>query len=249
MATMSPPPGDVPPPPPSAFGAGPPPPPGGQVPPTQPPAASLPWEDPQVPFLDALVETVKLFIMRPEEAYRRMAPSGPLGRPILYAVILGWIGTAAGQLYGLALRGMSMSFLPGMSNMKGLELPMAAVLGIVVLASVFIIIGLFIWSLIVHLFLMIAGGAQRGFDTTFRALAYAATAQLAQVVPMCGGLVGTVWSIILQIIGVAEAHGTSRGKAALAVLLPLALCCVCVGIVLAFSGAAAIAALSGAAHN
>jgi len=249
MASMPPPPGDVPPPPPPAIGPTAPPPTGGEPPSGQPPAGHLPWEDPGAPFLDALVETVKLFILRPEEAYRRMAPSGSLGRPILYAVILGWIGIAAGQLYSLAIRGMSMSFLPGMEGMKGYQLPMVGVFGIIVMAPLFILIGLFIWTLIVHLTLMIVGGAQRGLDSTFRALAYATTAQLAQVIPMCGGLIGTVWSIVLQIIGVAEAHGTTRGKAALAVLLPLVLCCVCVAIVFAFSSAAIIAAISGAAQS
>lgn len=86
MATM--------PPPPPAYGSVPPPPPGGQQPPGQHPPAPLPWEDPRLPFFDALFETVKLFVTRPEEAFRRMAPSGSLGRPILYAVIVGWIGVA-----------------------------------------------------------------------------------------------------------------------------------------------------------
>ncbi len=247
MATMPPPPGDAPPPP--TYGPVPPAPPGGQQPPGQPPQAPLPWEDPQLPFFEALFETVKLFVTRPEEAFRRMAPSGSLGRPILYAVIVGWIGVAVSQLYGLAMQGMFLGFMPGMQSMKGLAFPFIFLLGFIILSPLLLVIGLFISSLIVHLCLMIVGGAERGLDTTLRVLAYAYTAQLAGVVPMVGGLVSIVWIIVLQIIGLAEAHHTTRSKAAAAVLLPFLLCCTCLGIVLAFSGAALISAITGAAHS
>lgn len=241
MATM--------PPPPPAYGSVPPPPPGGQQPPGQHPPAPLPWEDPRLPFFDALFETVKLFVTRPEEAFRRMAPSGSLGRPILYAVIVGWIGVAVSQLYGLAMQGMFLGFMPGMQSMKALSIPLVVLLALIILAPLFLVIGLFISSLIVHLCLMIVGGAERGLDTTLRVLAYGYTAQLAGVVPMVGGIVSIVWTIVLQIIGLAEAHHTTRGKSAAAVLLPFLLCCTCLAVALFFSGAALVSAIMGAARS
>jgi len=59
---------------------------------------------------------------------------------------------------------------------------------------------------------------------------YSQTAQVAQVIPLFGDLIATLWGLILCIIGVAAAHRTTTGKAAAAVLLPIVLCCVCIGM-------------------
>jgi hypothetical protein len=53
---------------------------------------------------------------------------------------------------------------------------------------------LFIGSAIVHLCLMIVGGANQSFETTFRVLAFSqgSTGPL-QMIPICGGLISGVW--------------------------------------------------------
>jgi hypothetical protein len=98
-------------------------------------------------------------------------------------------------------------------------------LGMVLLAPIFVIIGVFIYAAILHLMLMIVGGAHNGFEATVRVVCYAQTAQLANIIPFCGGIVALVWQIILFVIGFATAHRTTQGKAILAVVLPLVLCC------------------------
>jgi hypothetical protein len=89
------------------------------------------------------------------------------------------------------------------------------------------LIVLFIWSAIVHLMLTLLGGANRGFGATLRVMCYSQTTQLATVLPGIGGLIGIVWRLILEGVGLAEAHKTEGWKAALAIVLPLVLCCVC----------------------
>ena len=43
---------------------------------------------------------------------------------------------------------------------------------------------------------------------------------------------GLVYTLVLLVIGLSEAHGISRGKAAAGVLVPFVLiCCCCVGII------------------
>jgi hypothetical protein len=226
-------------------------PPTGEQPPPGPPPSeirALPWEEQGYPLLEGLFETAKLFITKPTEAFGRMRRAGDLGRPILYAIILGWIAILVSQLYGLAFRGLSWQAWPGMQRFEH-GFPIAMTAALVIFAPLFILIGLFIWSGIVHLMLMLIGGAQEGFDATFRVMSYATTAQLAQVVPLCGGFAASIWALVLEIIGLAEAHRISQGKAALAVLVPLALCCACVAVVFAISGAAIIAAITGAASH
>jgi len=68
-----------------------------------------------------------------------------------------------------------------------------------------------------------------------------AALQLFQVLPFCGALIALVGDIFLLIQGLAVAHRISIGKATLAVLLPLVLCCICFSALLVTMGAAIMA--------
>ena len=98
----------------------------------------------------------------------------------------------------------------------------AAGLGMkLIVGPFFVAIGLFLLSGIIHLALMILGGAARGFEATFRVACYSEAAALLNIIPVCGGVIGPIVMIVLMIIGISEAHGTTRGRAAAAVLLPI----------------------------
>ncbi|HVN76311.1 MAG TPA: YIP1 family protein [Thermoanaerobaculaceae bacterium] len=230
-------------------GTVPPPPPGGTPPP--PAATALPWEQPGYPALEGLYETAKLVITSPSQAFARMSLTGTLGKPILYAIIFGWVGIIANQIYSIALRGAMMGFLsnlPGYNPRMTFGLPMFMSVGLMIVAPVFVLIGVLIWSAIVHLFLMLVGGANTGFSSTVRVVCYTGTVQVLQVIPLCGGMIAAVWALVLYIIGIAIAHRTTQGKAALAVLLPLVLCCVCIAIIAIAFGAAIAAAIGHFGH-
>jgi hypothetical protein len=222
-------------------GTVPPPPAGGE-----PSVAPLPWEQPGYPALEGLYETAKLVLTSPGQAFARMPLTGSLGRPLLYAVIFGWVGIIAGQAYNIAFRSAMQNLIPGMH--RGFQLPIAVSITMMVLAPLFVLIGVFIWSAILHLFLMLVGGATTGFASTVRVVCYAGTVQVLQIVPFCGGLIGFVWALVLYIIGLATAHRTTQGKAALAVLLPVVLCCVCVAVIAVAFGAAIAAAVGHLGH-
>ena len=59
-----------------------------------------------------------------------------------------------------------------------------------------------------------------GFRQTFRAMAYSYGAQLFGIIPFIGGTIGSIYTLILFIIGVKEGHGISTARAILAVLFP-----------------------------
>src|SRR5207302_8961929 len=94
------------------------------------------------------------------------------------------------------------------------------------LFPLFIVVVLFMGGAIVHLFLMIVGGANQSFATTFRVIAFSpgSTGPL-QMIPICGGLIAGVWALVCNCIGLARAHETDTGRAVLAVFLPLIVCC------------------------
>ncbi len=224
------PPSSVPPPPPSAG---------------EPP---IPWEQPGYPALEGLYETTKLFLMAPAEAFRRMPVTGELGRPLGFAILLGWIGIIAGQAYQIAMGGAMRSWMAPFSQGQDLDLGIGFNIAMMVSAPLLMIIGVFVGAAILHLFLMLVGGNNGGFSTTTRVVCYANCTAILQLVPFCGGIVGGIWTIVLEVIGLAIAHRTSQGKAAAAVLIPLVLCCVCVAVIFAIAGAAIMAAIGKAAH-
>jgi hypothetical protein len=112
------------------------------------------------------------------------------------------------------------------------------------------LIGLFLISGLFHLMLMILGAlkdSSAGFEGTFRTVSYAQVAQLAALIPFAGPLLALVWAIILYVIGLASVHRTTQGKAVAAVLIPFALCCVCILVAVFALMGTIMAALGGAA--
>jgi hypothetical protein len=208
---------------------------------------SAPWEQrDRIGLVSALVETTQRVLGRPTEFFRAMPVTGGLGAPLFYGVIVGYAGLVAGAIYGAIFqavagphlfdmphRGELEKFLPYLQGGMGLVLQ-------VVLGPLLIAAGLFISSAILHLLLMLFGGAPRGFEATFRVRCYAEAASLFRLVPFCGTPIFLVYILILIIVGLSEAHGIGRGRAAAAVLLPLFfLCCCCAAaIVLAVGGLA-----------
>ncbi|MBI4918027.1 MAG: YIP1 family protein [Acidobacteria bacterium] len=231
-----------------------PPPPPLQPPPVMPPpppAAGeppIPWEQPGYPALEGLYETTKLFLTAPQEAFRRMPVVGELGRPLGYAILLGWIGIIAGQAYQIALGGTMRSWMAPFSQGQDLHVGVGFNVAMMVSAPLLILIAVFVGAAILHLFLMLVGGNNAGFSATTRVVCYANCTAVLQIIPLCGGVVAAIWTIVLEVIGLAIAHRTSQGKAAAAVLIPIVLCCVCVAVIFAIAGAAIMAAIGKAAN-
>ena len=190
------------------------------------PRSGLPWEHRQERgFFNAFIETLVMVLTKPGEAFTVMKREGGLGEPLIYALIGGCLGGIVSLLFSLGLR--SVGFFANRHDtfaaMAGMGAGSAA---FIVLVPLFVIIGLFIGSAIVHLCLMIVGSANQSFETTFRVVAFTqgSTGPL-QMIPVCGGLISGVWALVCSCIGLARAHETDTGRAVLAVFLPLIVCC------------------------
>jgi hypothetical protein len=160
------------------------------------------------------------------------APARPgLVWAFTYGLILGTLGSAASALWG---RGQGpASGDPSQAVWWLLFLPL------MVAAS------MFVFAALAHLFLMILGGAKRGFAATFRVVGYSNAAGVFQLVPAVGMVVGWVWSVVVLVGGLAAAHGVGRGRVFLALFLPLFLIfLVLVAIAVAVGVGAFLAALS-----
>src|SRR5262245_1982501 len=187
--------------------------------------SGLPWEHRhERGFFNAFIETLILVLTKPSEAFTTMRREGGLGEPLIYALIGGCVGALVSFLFSLGLQSAGLfTDHDTFSAIAGMGIGSAA---FIVLLPLFVIIGLFIGSAIVHLCLMIVGGANQSFETTFRVFAFSqgSTGPL-QMIPICGGLIAGVWALICNCIGLARAHETDTGRAVLAVFLPLIVCC------------------------
>jgi hypothetical protein len=211
------------------------------------PRGGLPWEHREERgFFNAFIETLVMVLTRPSEAFTVMKREGGLGEPLIYALIGGCLGGIVSLLFSLGLQ--SVGFFADRHDtfaaMAGMGAGSAA---FIILVPLFVIIGLFIGSAIIHLCLMIVGGANQSFETTFRVLAFSqgSTGPL-QMIPICGGMIAGVWALVCNCIGLARAHETDTGRAVLAVFLPLFVCCGG-GLLIAFMFGA-LGAWSGSHH-
>lgn len=226
----------------------------GSTPPGGSSGQRLPWEErDRLGLFEALIQTIRLVVTDPADAFSRLRPDGDLTSPILFGVIMSWVAIFLSQIWQLLFGGFYRSLF---SQFGGLEDAFAApgiggLIGTLVLWPIFFLIGLFIGAGILHLCLMLVSATERspfGFEGTLKVVAYTQTVGLASVVPVLGGFIMMVWGIYLEVIGAAAVHRTTQGKALLGVLIPLIVCCFCGLVSAVFFGAmiaAFIAALAG----
>jgi hypothetical protein len=199
---------------------------GGAIPEATAPRSGLPWEHRQERgFFNAFVETLAMVLSKPAEAFTVMKREGGLGEPLIYALIGGCVGGIVSFLFSLGLQSTSL-FANRHDAFSALAGTGAGSAAFIILIPLLVIIGLFIGSAIVHFCLMLVGGANQPFETTFRVIAFSqgSTGPL-QMIPICGGFISGVWALVCNCIGLARAHDTDTGRAALAIFLPVIVCC------------------------
>jgi hypothetical protein len=195
------------------------------------------WEDKaRLGFVGALFETWKASLFNPTVFFRRMPVTGGIANPLIYGIILGMIGVIFSMMYQQFwgnLLDMS-RFAPYMGpdfdweayNFSRQIQSIWYLVGLI-LSPVFITVGFFIVSGILHLILMIFGWNKETFEASFRIIAYSEGAYFFEIVPFLGGAIAFVWATVLYIIGIKEVHRLTVGQSLLVVFLPLILFCLC----------------------
>src|SRR5262245_59386110 len=132
--------------------------------------SGLPWEHRQERgFFNAFIETLVMVLTKPSEAFTVMKREGGLGEPLIYALIGGCLGGIVSLLFSLGLQ--SAGFFADRHDTFAAMAGMGGSAAFIILVPLFVVIGLFIFSAIFHLCLMIVGGANQSFETTFRVVA------------------------------------------------------------------------------
>ena len=172
-----------------------------------------PWESGEE-FIGAFFQTIRESLFSPSRFFKKISSGEGYWSPLIYGLITGIIGKgfAIFWFWLLMAQWIPMDRIPFHYSFSILKiiLPLPFQQAIVILVV----------SAIIHLCLMIVGGNNNRYKTSFRAVSYSYSAQLLNIVPFIGTLIAFVYMIILFILGVREGHGISTGKAVLAVLLP-----------------------------
>lgn len=104
---------------------------------------------------------------------------------------------------------------------------MAGLMAVALLISIFIggLIGIFVGSLWMHIWVYAVGG-RKGVGQTIKSMAYGSTPSLVLGWIPLAGIIFSIWSLVVSIIGIRQLHEISTGKAVLgcilgAIIIPL----------------------------
>lgn len=212
----------------------------------EPLSLRLPWEDRALfGFAEALIETVKLIINEPKEAFGRLQRDGRFVGPLLYGVIVSWVGLVFFYFWTLIFG--SADRLQGLEGDSTFSLP-----GFLVLFVLWPFV--FLWlvfsaAIVNHLCLMLVGATKNSpvdLEGTFKVQAYAWTGAVATVVPLVGIIVAPIWIAALVVVGFAAVHRTSYARVLLVVAIQAVLSCLISLGALFFFGAVLFGLIAGA---
>lgn len=182
------------------------------------PTAEFPWPpraDDSV--INALATTWKQSVFQPADFFRRMPREFDFGWVLGYYLIVGVVAGGISLFWRMLLGPSLFERLAPASMRAAGGNPIVDFL----LSPLFLLLGLFIATAVVHVCLLVLRGAKHGFGTSLRVFCYSAGPQLFCIVPFVGAAVGGIWSLVVTVIGLREAHETSTGKAVTSILLPL----------------------------
>jgi len=209
------------------------------------------WDD-EGPFFVRLWNTLVATMFHPLTFFSRTPTDAGIGKPLLYAILVGFIGTVGVALWQIVFTALQIPFFGIPQGKTDMVLPFfftpLILVGYVVISPLLITIGVFIGSGILHLCLMIVGGNKKGFEATFRSVTYANSPMVFNLIPFCGGYIAGIWAMVLAIIGLKQTHQIPVWKAIVAYLIPMVLCCGCIIIIILVIGFGVFAALGQGMH-
>ncbi|HTF99410.1 MAG TPA: YIP1 family protein, partial [Nitrospirota bacterium] len=189
---------------------------------------ATPWEARRdIGFFNGLVKTIKETLFSPSGFFKKMPVSGGLADPLLYALIVSMAGLIVFYFWDSLLRAPLQDYVgPQFRTATEQNVLFSKGGPVLAIGTPFLLVGgLFVVSGIQHVLLLMFRGAQAGFEATFRVVCYSISPTVFLMVPVCGMPVASIWSLVLAIIGLKEAHRISGSRAALAVLAPFFACC------------------------
>ncbi len=149
-------------------------------------------------FLKQYFETGKEVILKPVDFFRTMPTLGGYKDPLVFALI-----TAVIMGIGLTIITLGVGFLA------------------IIFAPIAVIISIFLAALLLQLCAKIMGGSGT-YEGTVRLIAYANVVNVIGWIPIVS-ILGSIYGLVLTVIGLREVHKLSTGKAIVAALIAIAI--------------------------
>ncbi len=181
-----------------------------------------PWERrAEIGLRKGIFQTAKQVAFSPKTFFRHTAAEGGVREPLAFGILFGSIGLMLELFW---------HFLMGEGSLSSIQIDFMGDYGtsLVFLAATILCpfaatVMICMTSLMVHILLTVVGGAKNGFEATLRAVSYSQATQLWALIPYVGGLVATLWLVVVQTIGIREIHEVSYTRVLIAFFIPVAL--------------------------
>ena len=174
----------------------------------EPARCGAPWENRSVIGLwRSIFQTLTKVLFSPGALFSRLNYDAGIREPLAYGLLTGSLGAMFGFFWQFIMfSGESLGLGESLFGRSMFVL----VFGIILVSiPLFVVLGLFVYSAVLHLMLLAVRGAGNGFEATFRVVSYSQAAQVLGLIPFVGGPVGGIWQFVVTVIGLREIHETS----------------------------------------
>ncbi len=181
-----------------------------------------PWEQrSELGLWQGLCQTMKGVLFSPENLFNSMPHKGGFIEPLAFGLLFGSLGSMFALFWQVFFLSTRLRSMLGDFNLGHLTLGILFAVTII-LIPFFVVLGMFLWSAIWHLLLLIVGGANKGYEATFRVVAYSRATQIWLLIPFIGGVICWIWQLVVQIIGFRNTHETSYARVVFALIIIVA---------------------------
>lgn len=181
----------------------------------------------------SFVDVVRRVVTQPASFFSSIPRRGNYLSPLVFGLICITISTILGGLLRLAWGTQT----GGGVRFQAEDYGFGDFVLSVIFAPIGGAIGLFVLAAIAHLLVMIfVGPGNSGFESTFRVVSYVSVTNLVNWIPFIGGL-AALYGLYLAVVGIREIHVSTTGRAALVVLVPVAVILFLVVLILLVAGA------------
>lgn len=190
--------------------------------------------------VQSFVRTARGILFGPAAFFGGISRQGDWIGSIIFALVCYEIFAVIGGVIGLIFGSVSSIGAGGAGEQAaGIATSIGGFVAAVILAPAIAAVILFVMAGIRHLLIILIVGAENaGFEATRRVQAYTFATRLFWWIPILGTVVGFIYGLVLSVVGLREVHGTTTGKAALVVLIPVAVLLLLLAILALLLGAA-----------
>lgn len=179
----------------------------------------VPWEQKlKEQWFGAFYLTIKHSLLRPFVFFNALAEGKGIFKPLLYGNLINLIVFSVVVAYqaGFHFWEFAPEFTSSIKNIFSFSFFITGPFAILIFCFVsllfvflFATTSMLIESLMIHLGLIIAGGAKKGYEATLRVTCYSLGPNIFHVVPFVGNIVSPIWVLVLTVIGLKTVHNLS----------------------------------------